>query len=225
MSVRLVFKGAVLFFSLAIVVVALKVSGLDATLNEKWIDAHVRNSGLQGQLLFLLMGAAFTGVGMPRQFVGFLGGYAFGLTHGAIIAVAAAALGCAAAFFYSRFLGRSLVKGRFPDKVDRIDEFLAQNPFSMTVLIRFLPVGSNLATNLAAGVSGVNFMPFILGSILGYIPQQLIFALVGSGIGVDTELRVATAAVLFLAAGLIGGYLYRKYRRGKVHDKSVAENL
>jgi len=225
MTMKLVFKGAALFLSLVAVVFALKLSGFDAVLDEKWIDTHVRGQGLQGEVLFLIMGAAFTAVGLPRQFIGFLGGYAFGLVIGGLMAVLAVVLGCAVAFFYARFLGRSLVADRFPDKVQRIDGFLAQNPFSMTVLIRFLPVGSNLVTNLAAGVSSVPALPFFAGSALGYIPQQVIFALIGSGIDVQTELRVGLAAVLFVASGLIGVWLYRKYRHGRAHDAAVVEDL
>ena len=67
----------------------------------------------------------------------------------------------------------------------------------MTLLIRLLPVGNNFATSLAAGVSRVPARPFLLGSLLGYMPQTMVFALAGSGVEMGAEpARRARGAVL-----------------------------
>ena len=95
----------------------------------------------------------------------------------------------------------------------------------MTLLIRLLPLGSNLVTNLAAGVSSVGAAPFFLGSSIGYLPQTLVFALVGSGFSVDPELRIAISVVLFIVSGFLGVTLYRKYRHGKSFDARVEHEL
>ena len=50
------------------------------------------------------------------------------------------------AFFYARIVGRPLVSARLGARVRRIEDFLAANPFSMTLLIRLLPAGNNFAT-------------------------------------------------------------------------------
>ena len=91
----------------------------------------------------------------------------------------------------------------------------------MTLLIRLLPLGNNLVTNLAAGVSSVKATPFFLGSTIGYLPQTLVFSLVGSGISVDQELRIAISIFLFVISGLIGVSLYRKYRKGRSFDSNI----
>ena len=95
----------------------------------------------------------------------------------------------------------------------------------MTLLIRLLPIGNNLATNLAAGVTSVRALPFILGSLIGYIPQTLVFALVGSGVNVDPALRIGLAVLLFLVSGVIGVWLYRKYRHGHTLGAEVDAEL
>jgi uncharacterized membrane protein YdjX (TVP38/TMEM64 family) len=153
--------------------------------------------------------------------VSFLGGYAFGFLVGTLLALAATALGCVIAFGYARLLGRAMVRKRFSARIQRIDAFLHENPFSMSLLIRLLPAGSNLLTNLAAGVSSVSAAPFIAGSTLGFIPQTMIFALAGSGVSLDPTLRIGLAMALFVVAGAIGLSLYRKHRHGKVLDESV----
>lgn len=210
-------KGLVMIGSLVAVGVVAKQLGLADMLDTRWLDRQVVGQGLYGEIVFVALGAALTAVGLPRQLVAFGGGYAFGLWGGTAIALLAQLLGCALAFFYARLLGRSAVRNRFGRRIRRIDDFLRGNPFTMTLLIRFLPVGSNVVTNLAAGVSSVAAAPFLAGSALGYLPQTLIFALLGTGIHLDTAYRTGVSIALFVASSLIGVALYRRVRgAGKV---------
>jgi len=208
-------KGLLLMSALALAGFGLRLSGLDSFFNEAWVDSDIRGQGLAGEVLFFVVAAAFTSIGLPRQLVAFLGGYAFGLLAGVLISLAATVTGCITAFYFARLLGRKFVSARFPRRVQRIDEFLSDNPFTMTLLIRFLPLGSNFVTNLAAGVSSVRGLPFFAGSALGYIPQMVVFALVGSGVTLDPVFRTSLAAAIFIICGLLGIHLYRKYRHGK----------
>ena len=43
----------------------------------------------------------------------------------------------------------------------------------------------------------------------------LIFALLGSGITLDPELRISLSIVLFAVSSIFGVYLFRQYRRGR----------
>ncbi|HEV8096376.1 MAG TPA: VTT domain-containing protein, partial [Burkholderiales bacterium] len=194
-------------------------------LSATWIDTDVRGKGIVGEVLFLCVAGLATAVALPRHVVSFLGGYAFGALLGALLALIGTVSGCVLTFFYARVIGRPLVSARLGAKVQRIEDFLAAHPFWMTVLIRLLPVGNNFVTNLAAGVSRVPAIPFFLGSLLGYVPQTLVFALAGSGVDVGAAWRVGIAVALFLASGVIGAWLYRKYRHGKTLGAEVDEAL
>ncbi len=221
MSAKALLRSSALLVSLVLVAGLLKATGLGTVFDEAWIDAYVRGQGAGGQLAFIAAGLVFTAAGLPRQLVGFLAGYAFGFAEGTGLALAAVTFGCIVAFYYARFLGRDLVAHRFPSKVKRIDAFLSLNPLTMTLLIRFLPLGSNLATNLAAGVSSVRAAPFFAGSLIGYLPQTVVFALIGSGIGLDPWTRIGLGAVLFALSGALGVYLYRRYRHGPGFDDEI----
>lgn len=217
----LLVRGLVLIATLVAVAYGLKMLGLESLLDEGWIDSRVRGHGLAGEALFVAVGALATAVGLPRQVVAFLGGYAFGFAAGTALAVLAMVIGCAAAFTYARLLGRGLVAHRFGARIRRMDAFLADNPFSMTLLVRLLPVGNNLAVNLGAGVSRVPAAAFIAGSALGYVPQAMAFALAGSGVNIDPVFRIGLAAALLAVSGAIGLMLYRTYRRGRTIDDSL----
>jgi len=225
MNPRILLRGLLLISSMVALGYLFEVTQLGSMLDKGWIDSEIRGKGLDGELLFIAAGALATAVGLPRQLIGFLGGYAFGFLFGTFVALLAATLGCFLAFFYSRLFGRALVMARFERRIRRFNDFISGHPFSMTLLIRLLPVGSNLVTNLAAGVTRVPPLPFIFGSMLGYIPQTAIFALAGSGIEVDPVLRIGLAVALFVVSGLLGAYLYRRFRHGRSLDREIDREL
>jgi uncharacterized membrane protein YdjX (TVP38/TMEM64 family) len=198
-------------------------SGLDSGLDElrQWVDREVRGHGLPGSLAFVVAGMAITAFGLSRQVLALLAGYAFGVAAGTGLALLATLGGCAIAFAYARFVGRDLVAHRYPARVRKVDEFLRVNPFLMTLAVRLLPIGNNLVTNLVAGVSSVAAAPFLAASAAGYLPQTIVFALVGSGVEQGVLAKSGVAAVLFVASALIGIYLYRRFRRGKSFDTDI----
>lgn len=206
-------RGLVLIATFVAIGYAIKGLGLFGLFDEGWVDRHIRGQGHLGELLFVAVGAGLTAIGLPRQAVSFLGGYAFGFIAGTGLALAASVSGCIIAFLYARILGRAPLAARFSDRIRRIDAFLRDNPMSTAMLIRLLPVGSNALTNLAAGVSGVGIVPFVVGSAIGYLPQTVIFALLGSGIHLEPGLRIGASVALFVASGMLGVWLFRRYRR------------
>ena len=225
MRVKTYLPGLVFLATLVAIGYVVQSGMLGDLMSEDWIDQEVRGKGAAGELLFVVVGGALTAVAVPRHVVAFLGGYAFGLGQGTALSLAAAEFGCLLTFLYGRFVGRPLVGKRLGDRVRRIEDFLAANPFSMTLLIRLLPVGNNFATSLAAGVSRVPARPFLLGSLLGYLPQTFVFTLAGSGVEMGGGLRIAFAALFFLVSGAIGIWLYRRYRHGKTLGEEVEQSL
>ncbi|HEY9081630.1 TVP38/TMEM64 family protein [Magnetovibrio sp.] len=225
MNPGLILRGIAVMATLAGVLYFWEAADLGNVLSNDWIDSHIKDRGLTGEFLFLGLVALATGVGLPRQVVSGLAGYAFGLAMGTALALLGTVLGCIGAFYYARLLARAPLQKKFSGRVRRLDDFLHDHTFSMSLLIRMLPVGSNVATNLAAGVSSIRAVPFFTGSALGYLPQTVIFALLGSGVAVDPVLRITLSVVLFVASGLLGVYLYRRFRHGKSLDATIDEEL
>jgi uncharacterized membrane protein YdjX (TVP38/TMEM64 family) len=214
------------FLAVLIAIGAVVESGaLSGLLSQDWIDREVRDRGMTGGLLFVVVGGLATALPVPRNVISFLGGYAFGLAQGTLLALLAEELGCLLTFCCARTFARRLVSERLGERVRRIEDFLAANPFSMTLLVRLVPVGNNFLTNLAAGVSRVHALPFLLGSLLGYLPKTFVFALAGSGIDTGAHLRVALAVAVLLISGAIGAWLYRRYRHGKSLGEDVEKAI
>lgn len=174
------------------------------------LDAATRAPS--GWVAFLGLGAAVTALGLPRQTVAYAGGFAFGLSFGMTLALAAQMTGCALAFAWARVVARDWTRRRLSGRLARMDRFLSNSPLTATLMLRLLPIGNNLATNLLAGVSGVGAVPFFAGSALGYLPQTAIFALLGAGVRLGGRWELALAGVGFAASGLLGLVLLRRLR-------------
>ncbi|EGB14067.1 hypothetical protein DND132_0852 [Pseudodesulfovibrio mercurii] len=211
-------KGLVMLAILGGAVYLSRYLGLgDMLANTQWFNDHILGRGPLSVVIFLAVGAVFTAVGLPRQLIGFLGGFAFGTFSGTVLSTVGAGLGCAMAALYARMGGRDLVERKLGPRVHKINHFLQHEPFNTALAIRLFPLGSNLITNLAAGVSSIPLMPFVLGSTLGYIPQNFIFALFGAGMNRESTegviLSVGMSVVLFVVSGWLGIRVYRRYRR------------
>ena len=220
MTLRYIVRGLLVILALVTVGYLLK-----DVLDQQWIDAQIRDQGARGELLFVVVCSLLGSIGLARQLIAFLGGYAFGVVWGFTLAMLAVVVACITTFTISRFLLRNFLLQRFSERIRRVDSFLQENTFTMALLIRLLPLGSNWMANVAAGVSGVRSLPFFLGSALGYVPQMLIFSLVGSGARVDRFWQIAIAMVMFVVATFMGIYLYRKHRHGKTLGKAVDREL
>ncbi|MBP0443440.1 TVP38/TMEM64 family protein [Roseomonas sp. SSH11] len=179
-----------------------------------WVDHWIRGQGLWGEAVFLAIGCAATAAGMPRQAVAFLGGYAFGAGLGTVLALVAQSLGCALSFGWARLVGRDWaarrLEGRFGRRLRPLHDRLVASPFGATLALRLLPVGNNLALNLLAGLSGLRLAPFLAASAVGYLPQTLVFSLLGDGVAVDRTAQIILGGALFLVSVALGIWLLRR---------------
>ncbi len=209
---RRIVKGLLLIAGLIILVVLIDSGNLSAVLDKDWIDSEIRGQGLQGKVLFVVFAASLASFGLPRQIVAFMAGYGFGFSSGAVLAMLAIVAACVMSFTYG-YLGSVIFSSaKLPLRMQRMAAFIKDNTFTSVLMIRLLPAGSNLLVNLTAGAMRIQRLAFFSGTALGYIPQTLIFTLIGSGVHVDPGQRIGVGVVLFILSALLGAQLYRRYR-------------
>ncbi len=178
-------------------------------------DLRAVRPNLSGAAALTAAGALLTAAGLPRQFVAFAGGYVFGAWLGGGLSLLAQMLGCvldyvAAHGVAGAWARRRLAKGGWLVHAHRR---LVARPFSVTLTLRLLPVSNNMLLNLLAGVAGVRPAPFLAGTLIGYLPQTIIFALLGSGVQVGRRTQIAAAVLLFAVAAGLGSALWRKGKK------------
>lgn len=208
-----------LLLAAGLVAAGLVLRAVGLTPEAGWMERWVRGGGAAGRLVFVALAAALTAAGMPRQGVAFLGGYAFGALEGTLIALAGQVAGCAIAYGWARAVGRGWAErrlaGRFGRRLRPLRDAVAASPFGATLALRLLPVGNNLALNLLAGMAAIPALPFLLASALGYLPQTVVFALLGKGVRVEGAWQVGLAVALFAVSAGIGLALIRRHRAAR----------
>ncbi|MBO1073118.1 TVP38/TMEM64 family protein [Roseomonas marmotae] len=195
---------------------------------EAWVERFGLHRTLWGESVFFLLGALACAVGVPRQAVAFLGGYAFGAWTGTGLSLLAQLLGAAFSFGWAAAIGRDWAERRLTGRMGRrlrgLRDVLAASPFNAALALRLLPVGNNLALNLLAGLSGIPALAFLAGSAVGYLPQTVIFALVGSGVAVDRQWQIGLAAGLFVVSAVLGFWMLRRHRAGQAMQDETRQD-
>ena len=182
------------------------------------------NAGwLHGRIAYLVLAGVFTALGGPRQAVSFFAAYFFGLTEGFLVALVGSAIGCLVAYLFARAFHDTAIR-LIHGRVDMARRIWARDTFWLTFILRLLPVGSNLLANLAAGASAIPLAAFLSGSLAGYVPQTLVFALMGTGVNVGSTTQIAVSLALFVASTLLGVWIYARYRKRLRDEAEVPAN-
>lgn len=172
--------------------------------------------------VLLLAGGLAAAIGVPRQAVAFAAGFGFEVWRGLASAMAAQMPGCAIAFLWARALaGPGLRRRIATGHGRRLANRLLAAPFRATLMLRLLPVGNNLALNLAAAAAGLAAAPFLDASLLGYLPQTVIFVLLGGGVAIGERARLALGLGLFAAAAGLGLALWRAAPNAEALERVV----
>jgi uncharacterized membrane protein YdjX (TVP38/TMEM64 family) len=144
-------------------------------------------------------------VGMPRLLFCALGGVLFGFVEGLIYSQVATLAGAYGTFLVARWGTRKWVE-RLIHSESRMYRML-ENPTLLTVFLsRQLPSGG-VFISAFLGFSSVNHLNFLLGSLLGFLPEAIPAVLLGSGAGKSSMLlafaQFLTAAAVLLLAGMV----------------------
>ena len=209
---RIILRGAILIAVLVAAGVFFNRVEFEQMLGWFNFSADADAGLLHGPAAYFVLAAVFTGAGGPRQVISFFAAYFFGLAGGFVLALIATLAGCALAVAAAsgfREPARRFIRG----KLDVAIQLWAKNAFGFTLILRLLPFTSNLVTNLAAGATGVPKLRFFSATAVGYIPQTAVFALMGSGVNIQSGTQVTLSIVLFGASVLLGVWIYAHYRK------------
>jgi len=198
------FVGIAVAFSLFFSLDALQSENL-----QLWLERFIPTNYF-GFFMALVMLSLLTSIGLPRQVAAFSGGYIFGTFYGTLLATSAATLGCLITLFIAKTFFRKRVLSTYSEKLNHVTHFFEKHTFSKALIIRLLPAGSNFLTNVLAGIANVKVAPYVTGTCVGFIPQMLIFSLLGAGVKVGEQQQIILSVCLLCIALLLGYLLYKK---------------
>ena len=176
-----------------------------------WLSDYIRSHGITGHLTIFAVSFLFVCLGGPRQAIAALYGYLYGLVIGLNVTLLACILAATVNYLAANTLLTDTLYRFFPIKMAKFQVFARQAPFLKILMLRLFPVGSNLLTNLLSGCVGVPFIAFALASLVGYLPQTIIFSLIGNGISAANNAMIYTSIILSTISVALTGVIYRDH--------------
>ncbi|AZP16254.1 TVP38/TMEM64 family protein [Streptomyces aquilus] len=145
---------------------------------------------------------------VPRPLLNLAAGALFGSQLGIGAALAGTVLGAGIAFTLGRVLGqdalRPLLRGRL---LQGADSQLSRHGFRSMLAIRLFPGVPFAAANYCAAVSRMGYVPFLLATALGSIPNTAAYVVAGSRASTPTSpaflIAMAAIAVPALAGAAV----------------------
>ncbi len=132
-------------------------------------------------LIYLVVGGLFISMGGPRLWVSAGAGAVFNPWLGTIVALGASLLGAAALFQAGWWF---LSPGKWPFLEKRLGRYrltFQQKAFLWVLYARLFPFSNSTVVSLFSGYCKIGFIPYLTGSLIGFIPLTVIMCLFGSG--------------------------------------------
>lgn len=196
--------GAVLAVLAAL---ALAVVGrwLPAGLTPAAVQDTVRAAGAWAPALFVALQVVITIGPVPRTIFTVAAGLLFGAVTGVLLAVTATALAAVVAFWLVRVTGGRLVE-RYADRgpVAWTRARLDRSGLLAVTSLRLIPAIPFSVLNYAAGLSGVRFAPYLLGSVLGTAPGTIALVILGDAVTGDVPPALVAVSLIGGTVGTVG---------------------
>ena len=167
--------------------------------NVQRVRAAAAETGIWVYPLSVLAVAVLVACGVPRLVFCAVGGMIFGFWSVCCSHSSARCWGIMRCFFFVRWGGREWALHRWP-KLRKWADLMHDQGVVGVILVRQLPAHAMLL-NVALGLSHVKHRHFLLGTIIGVLPEALPATLVGAGL-VKASLK-DSAGYLALAAGAL----------------------
>ncbi|MDJ0384860.1 TVP38/TMEM64 family protein [Streptomyces sp. G-G2] len=207
------------WFRLALLVVLLVAAGVGVLLYEPqrllsrdWTGSLPLGTAL---LLFAVAYGLCTAAFVPRPLLNLGAGAVFGTQFGLVAAIGGTVLGAAVAFGLGRAMGqralRPLLRGRW---LLAADGQLSRHGFRSMLAVRIFPGVPFAAANYCAAVSRCGWVPFLLATAVGTVPNTAAYVLAGGSASSPTS-PVFLASLGFIAVSgvLAAAVAWRKRHR------------
>ncbi|MDR2238980.1 MAG: VTT domain-containing protein [Zoogloeaceae bacterium] len=145
------------------------------------LRAWLAGDDLWAEASYAAIVIALVALGVPRLTFYVLGGLAFGFWQGLLLAQIGAVTGSWLTFWAVRHGGRAWLARRLGDHRLFGRALHARSSVKAVVLIRQLPLTS-IMINGGLALSEVSARVFLIGTFIGYLPQGIVAALIGSGV-------------------------------------------
>ncbi len=218
--------GALLF------VFGLFISAFLLNQRHRWLSAEniqlFLNTSRQSQWAFPIVCLSYILGGFvlfPVTILSLLTAAAFGPFWGPLYAMGGALSSGAVMFGIGHLAGFKLLRRVLGERIRKLDYCMKEAGIWGIALIRFLPLAPYSLVNLAAGMSSVRFIDFLIGSFLGFLPASVVKGFLGDAL-VQSVIKPNPQTKNYLILGVLGWlalvifsiWIAKRWRRRTLHE-------
>jgi uncharacterized membrane protein YdjX (TVP38/TMEM64 family) len=171
------------------------------------LEALVQSRPLTAGFGFFLIYVMVTALSIPGAVIMTLaGGALFGLLWGTILVSFASTIGATLAFVIARFLGRSLVKKRFGERLERVRRGIDSDGPLYLFSLRLVPVFPFFLINILMALTAIRTLTFFLVSQVGMLPATLVYVNAGTQLATIRAVDDILSPRLLLSFALLAAF-------------------
>jgi uncharacterized membrane protein YdjX (TVP38/TMEM64 family) len=148
-------------------------------------------------LIFILISIVKSVLWPVPMGLSIIAGLVFGLSRGILYIALSGILSAIAGFFYIRFIASSIIRNRLRGRLLQFDRWLASGGWPIVFSLRIIMPWEIFS--LLAGVSGISFRNYIIGTLLSVIPISFIYGFFGNSLTHVFSLQFIFAFLLFIS--------------------------
>ncbi len=205
---KLLLKPLLLTLLLSLAALSLHLGWWGSYSERELLERLFQRHWLVAWPLFVAVGALYTALGGPRQFLAFSCGYLLGGFSGALVSTAITVMGALLVVAWVRGIAMERMRKRHGERIAMLQRLLAGDSWLWICMVRLMPVGSNLLTNIAIALTGLSLPALLWGSLLGYLPQMLLFSYAGAGVALQDATQFWISLLLLVLSSALAFYLY-----------------
>ncbi len=179
-----IIKLTIFIFIVVSAIVVAKITGLDDYLDKDKLQTHVKDFGLWGPLVYILIFSIAPSLFLPGLPITIAGGLAFGPIYGTIYTIIGATIGASIAFLVARYFARGFVEGLFMEQplLQTIDKGIEKKGWLFVAITRLIPIFPFNLLNYAFGLTKIKFSHYIIASFFCMLPATAAYVVFSSSI-------------------------------------------
>lgn len=176
-------------------------------LDAKKIESMLRNNNKFSVLIYMLLNfirPIFMVI--PVWIFSVASGAIYGIWFGSLYALIGVFISATVAFYLAKWFGRGFFMSKFGEKFRGIDNKLNRNGFKVLFVMRATVVFPFDPLSFVAGLSKMNYKTYITATVLGSIPETIVFNVLGAGF--KSILSIKSLIILSLVGIIIFLFFY-----------------
>lgn len=216
---RPLFKGLVLLLFLVAALYLVYLTPLKTWLEQtEQLGRWFISRGWRGSIAYVAMVTALITIGVPRLLLCSIGGLIFGFWTGLLLTHMGSMIGSYCIFLLVRYAGWNFGFLRRRPGLDTFQKRIGKGGVMSVFSIRMMPLSGFYSTIMMAMLP-IRHRAFLLGTLLGSLPQGIPATLIGTGASQET-LHMSIASIVAAVICFVAVWVFIDRFRRRMRDHS-----